>query len=56
MFEGYISSFLGKGAASRTSLLFEKILEEYSNENLRILNENNIEEKDLRKVGIKYSF
>ena len=48
--EGYVSSFLGKDAASRTTLLFEKILEEYSNENLRILNEHNLEEKDLRKV------
>jgi len=46
---GIVTGFLGKDVASRTTLLIEKVMEEYVDENLRILNEQELEEKDLRK-------
>jgi len=49
-FAGILTGFLGKDVASRTTLLIEKVMEEYVDENLRILNEQELEEKELRKV------
>lgn len=45
-----MSGILGKEVASRTVLLIEKVMEEYHDESLRILNEQEIDEKALRKV------
>jgi hypothetical protein len=44
------SGLLGRGTTVRICLMIEKILEEHNDECLRILNENNIDQKDLRKV------
>lgn len=49
-FVGIVSGFLGKDIATRTTLLMEKVMEEYADENLRILNEHELEEKELRRV------
>jgi len=49
---GIVSGFLGKDVATRTTLLMEKVMEEYADENLRILNEHELEEKELRRVSV----
>jgi demethoxyubiquinone hydroxylase (CLK1/Coq7/Cat5 family) len=47
---GIASGLFGRFFAVRICVLLERILEDFHDESLRILNENNIEEKNLRKV------
>jgi len=46
------SGLAGRFVTVRICVLIERILEEYQDESLRILNENNVDEKELRKVNI----
>jgi hypothetical protein len=46
-----VGGVLGKEFAVNTALLIERILEDYHDECLQILNEEEIGEKELRSVG-----
>jgi len=50
LISGIASNVLGKQVAARVGLLIEKMIEDHHDECLRILNENEIDEKELRKV------
>jgi len=47
---GAINSLLGKEIAMETALLIERILEDYTDECLMIMNEEEIDEKALRNT------
>jgi len=47
---GVASGLLGRTITAKAVYVIEKTIEEHHDECLRILNENNIDEKDLRKV------
>jgi hypothetical protein len=51
-----VGGVLGKEFAVNTALLIERILEDYHDECLQILNEEEIGEKELRSVGFFFSY
>ena len=51
---GTATSILGKEFSVNTALLIERILEDYHDECLQILNEESITEKDLRSVNLLF--
>ena len=49
---GSISSLVGQQFVMNTAMLIERILEDYVDESLMLLNEAEIDEKELRKVRL----